>query len=749
VSGATVHGYRAPSFSIGPSNRGRSSASRRAGYRYSSSIYPIRHDHYGAPDAPRFAHEVRPGCSRCRSRRCALRRNWPAGGGGYFRLLPYALRRWSIARVNRVDRSPRSSTSTRGSSIPRSRASPRARKTRFRHYLNLRPDRAAPAPAAPRLPLGPRRPRVPARSALMAPDGSPARRAHGARARRGRGRRCARGTPSSTRIRTPRSSTVGWRGLIERVSGIAAITSCRARRPLIGVLPLAEVRSRLFGHALVSLPFAVYGGPLADDAATARALDRPPRTSRGDCASGTWSCATASPAATSGRSRTSMSRSASEILPDVEANLLAIPRKQRAMVRKGIKNGLSASTDATPDRFFALYADNMHRHGTPAFGPAYFRALADVFGERCEFLVVADAAGKPVSGVCSFYFRDEVLPYYAGDVTAARDLAANDFKYWELMRRACERGLRIFDYGRSKKGTGSFDFKKNWGFVPTPLAYEYALVKRTAIPQNNPLNPKYRAMIATWRRLPRRSSACSVRCSCRAWGERGRRPLPRPPAAVPAQQGRQAALVPPARGACRASPRAPRDVHRRSRRRGAPARGAGAVRDRPRRARSPRVPACARPPSRWRAACRSASRTTAATDGGVGAPHRARAGDHQCGGVLGGDGSVRHAPSHGARARRFRRRRFGQVGAVRALAPAGRRARCTGARRPRCSSSRMRSRPGGALVLRHRAGVRALSPARADRGRARRDGRERRGTPRISIRDARTRRRSPTTRSPS
>ncbi len=103
----------------------------------------------------------------------------------------------------------------------------------------------------------------------------------------------------------------------------------------------------------------------------------------------------------------------------------------------------------------------------------------------------------------SFRFRDEVLPYYAGDTIESRELAANDFKYWELMRRACERGVRTFDYGRSKRGTGSFDFKKNWGFEPVPLAYEYQLLRRDSVPQNNPLNPKYRALIALWQRLPR------------------------------------------------------------------------------------------------------------------------------------------------------------------------------------------------------------------------------------------------------
>ena len=191
-----------------------------------------------------------------------------------------------------------------------------------------------------------------------------------------------------------------------------------------------------------------------------------------------------------------------EILPTEEENMLAIPRKQRAMVRKGIKNGLSAQVDTTVDRFFALYADNVHRHGTPALSKRYFQRLMDVFGPDCEVLTVTSAEGKALSSVLTFYFRDEVLPYYAGDDLAARDLAANDFKYWELMRRACARGLKVFDYGRSKQGTGPYAFKKNWGFEPTPLRYEYQLFKRDGIPQNNPTNAKYKLLIETWRRMP-------------------------------------------------------------------------------------------------------------------------------------------------------------------------------------------------------------------------------------------------------
>lgn len=270
-----------------------------------------------------------------------------------------------------------------------------------------------------------------------------------------------------------------------------------------GVLPLAHVNSWLFGASLASLPFAVYGGVAAADDEAAAALE----------------LAAQDLAKRDGVDHLELRhvRRRHEDWPvqdlyvtfrkslaaDDEANLSAIPRKQRAMVRKGIKNGLRAEIDSGVDRFFDLYADNVLRHGTPALPKRYFEALLSTFGRDCDILIVTGLDGQVLSGVLSFYFRDEVLPYYAGDAVAARDLAANDFKYWELMRHAVARGCKVFDYGRSKRDTGSFSFKKNWGFEPTPLNYEYCLYRREAIPQNNPANAKYRLLIATWQRLPK------------------------------------------------------------------------------------------------------------------------------------------------------------------------------------------------------------------------------------------------------
>ena len=271
---------------------------------------------------------------------------------------------------------------------------------------------------------------------------------------------------------------------------------------ITGVLPLAHVHSRLFGNALVGLPFAVYGGVAAESEAAAHALEAHAQTLAKRLRVDHLELRNIDRRHADWPTQELYVTFRKDILATEEANMLAIPRKQRAMVRKGIKNGLTSSVDTSVDDFFALYADNVHRHGTPAMPKSYFRALQTTFGADCEVMTVRAADGRALSSVMSFYFRDEVLPYYAGDDMSARDLAANDFKYWELMRRACARGIKVFDYGRSKQGTGSFAFKKNWGFEPRPLHYQYCLYQRDAIPQNNPSNAKYKLLIAAWRRMP-------------------------------------------------------------------------------------------------------------------------------------------------------------------------------------------------------------------------------------------------------
>ncbi len=294
----------------------------------------------------------------------------------------------------------------------------------------------------------------------------------------------------------------GWQQVLERAFGHDAYYMyAEADGRIEGILPLGHLRSRLFGNALVSLPFCVYGGVAATSDTARAALEHAARELAERLNVDYLELRNCTPRHPDWMRKDLYVTFRKTLDPDMEKNYLAIPRKQRAMVRKGIDAGLQGALDDDIGRFYDAYADSVRRLGTPVFSKKYFQALKDVFGPDCEVLTIT-RNGHVISSVMSFYFRDEVLPYYGGGTREAREVAGNDFMYWELMRRACERGLRVFDYGRSKKGTGSYSFKKNWGFAPEPLHYEYWLVKAKAVPDVNPLNPKYRLFIEAWKRLP-------------------------------------------------------------------------------------------------------------------------------------------------------------------------------------------------------------------------------------------------------
>jgi len=271
---------------------------------------------------------------------------------------------------------------------------------------------------------------------------------------------------------------------------------------VVGVLPLIELKSKLFGHSLNSVPFAELGGPLADSADISSALVEKAgklAEQRG-CEFVELKNREPLPGLPTKDLYVNFSR---EICPEVDDNLQAIPRKSRAAVRKGIKSGLEAHFG--PDQFddyYEIMACSYHQLGTPIFAKKFFRTFLDIFQDSSSLIVVRTEGGEPVAGVLSFYYRDRVLPYYGGSVFEQRKLCPNDFMYWALMKDACEKGYRVFDYGRSKIETGSYSFKKHWGFDPEPLAYQYKLINATDMPNLSPANPKYKKKIEMWRKMP-------------------------------------------------------------------------------------------------------------------------------------------------------------------------------------------------------------------------------------------------------
>lgn len=268
-----------------------------------------------------------------------------------------------------------------------------------------------------------------------------------------------------------------------------------------GVLPLARVRSWLFGDALISLPHLVYGGPVVQTTEALSALvdysvelaeelgvDHLELRNR-DSIPGAW--ITAENYVTFRKL----------IDPDSEKNLLAIPRKQRAMVRKGIKLGLQAEIDSGTDRLYSAMLECKRNLGTPFFGSAWLRSIKREFGDQAEITTITHQ-GRTVCSVMSFRYGNEILPYYGGGGELARTLKGNDFMYWAVMDRACRDGAEIFDYGRSMEGSGAYRFKKHWGFEPEPLHYQYRLVSSNSLPDLNPANPRYRLLIDIWKKLP-------------------------------------------------------------------------------------------------------------------------------------------------------------------------------------------------------------------------------------------------------
>jgi FemAB-related protein (PEP-CTERM system-associated) len=275
-----------------------------------------------------------------------------------------------------------------------------------------------------------------------------------------------------------------------------------------GILPLHHIKSPLFGQALVASGFAVGGGILADSAEAAALL--------ADAAAalattlGVGSVELRGGPAPMGAGWTvddgTYAGFVRDLAGDDDALLLAIPRKQRAEVRKALDGPLTVTTgtDAAEQRdHYRVYATSVRNLGTPVFPQALFAEVLAAFGpEGADILTVRTADGRAVASVLSLYWRGTVMPYWGGGLAEARGNRANELMYFALMRHARARGCTRFDFGRSKVGTGPFAYKKNWGFEPQLLAYGRWLAPGQAARDTNPNSAKYRMQVDLWKRLP-------------------------------------------------------------------------------------------------------------------------------------------------------------------------------------------------------------------------------------------------------
>ena len=449
--------------------------------------------------------------------------NLPFVGGGYLRHFPFWFTRWGMERLNGFERRP-AILCVHPWEIDRDQPLQAVRwLTRLRHYRNLHRtprdassgcSRSTPSPPSARCWGCERR----------AADPYPCRAAAGAR--RGRHRPPAE-VPRGLRIEelTPpfeaawdryvRGASdaegatffhqLGWRWLVERVFGHRAhyLLARRGSR-IVGVLPLFEMKSLLFGHSLVSVPFAIGGGVVADDADAAAELVTHGKGLAERLGVDYLELRSERPVDDPGLLTKDLYVTfRADLAEGEEAWLQRMERKRRQMMNYVARAGFEHRVAGIKELplFYRLFCESMRHHGTPVYPRLFLEEILDRFPEQTHLFFVYHQ-GRPLVGTLTLMFRDVIMPFYAGADRHHKPRGVDEYLYLSILRWGRENGFRTFDFGRSKRGTGAHAFKVRWGMQEVPLAYQYQLVRARELPNVSPVNPKYRMLIETWKRLP-------------------------------------------------------------------------------------------------------------------------------------------------------------------------------------------------------------------------------------------------------
>jgi serine/alanine adding enzyme len=294
-----------------------------------------------------------------------------------------------------------------------------------------------------------------------------------------------------------------WKDILEQSFRHPTVyLEARRASGVVGVLPLVEFRSRIFGTFAVSLPFVNYGGVLADDAQAAAAL-------------GEAAVARAEARAWRHVELRHLTRQypqwpvrshkvAMRLSLPSDADMLwqGLDRKVRNLVRKAEKAGCVAESGGVEllPAFYAVFARNMRDLGTPVYGARLFTEVVRR-PQTCARIYVVRWEGQPVAASITLTHRGSIEVPWASSLREHASRSPNMLLYWAMLRDAVNTGASVFDFGRSTPGEGTFQFKRQWGAECSPLVWEY-LGERGELPDRSPANPKFRAAIAVWQRLP-------------------------------------------------------------------------------------------------------------------------------------------------------------------------------------------------------------------------------------------------------
>lgn len=297
----------------------------------------------------------------------------------------------------------------------------------------------------------------------------------------------------------------GWRKVIEKSFGHRTmyLAATNGRNEICGVLPFVQMKSRLFGRFLVSLPFFNYGGMLvSEEPAAMLLLDASKKILSGTGADYIEfrHFSRCDAVATTKQHKVTMIL---DLENSHEEQWDSLDVKVRNQVRKAGKNGLRHIIGGVDllDGFYDVFCRNMRDLGTPVYGRAFFRNVLDEFPDTTRILSVM-YEGKTIASALLTWFKDTLEVPWASSNRDFRQFCPNNLLYWEAIRFAIDRRARMFDFGRSTPGEGTFNFKKQWGARPVPLYWQYLLREGGTLPELNPMNPRFRLAIQAWQKLP-------------------------------------------------------------------------------------------------------------------------------------------------------------------------------------------------------------------------------------------------------
>jgi FemAB-related protein (PEP-CTERM system-associated) len=295
----------------------------------------------------------------------------------------------------------------------------------------------------------------------------------------------------------------GWRRVLSESFGfephyLAAVQGGE----VVGILPLFRIPRGLGRCALVSIPFANYGGICADSPEAAAALLAQAKRLTTQLRALYLALHHVQPLQIDGLQPHALySRFTYPITGDAQQMWKGLHHNSRNNIKKAQSQGLQLEASRDASALYEIHTRTVHRLGTPCFPRRYFELILECFGPRAEIFYVLHQ-GRRIAYDFMVYHKQSIICQFNGSLSEFFQLKPNNILFWHALKSGCERGFRELDYCRSRKDSGPAEFKRRLKFVEVPLGYQYHLPTGRAVPEHNPSNPKYRLLIQAWQRLP-------------------------------------------------------------------------------------------------------------------------------------------------------------------------------------------------------------------------------------------------------